>query len=117
MLAILTVTLGLAGLFGFLLGMYVFTYRLNLPDPVRWLGGVLGGLLMAVIMAGATLLMIWPPLNSLFILAGLVLFGITSAVILGRKPEPTLQCSLVGGEENAADVDTHGLDIDAGARL
>lgn len=116
MLVILTLILGLAGFFGFLLGMYLFTYRVSLPDPVRWLTAVLGGLFMAVITAGITLLIIWPPFSSLFLVIGLVFFGIITAVILSSKPTESLECPLVGGEEHDA-VDSNGLDIDARARL
>lgn len=113
MLAILTVILGLAALFGFLLGIYIFSYRVNLPQPLRWLGGVAGGLVMAVLMAGLALLIIWPPLSITFIIGGLVFVGIISVV------------ALMGGNKNAVsqnrsglndDLDTYGLDLDVSTR-
>lgn len=116
MLAILTVTLGLAAVFGFFLGMYFFTCRVNLPEPFRWLGGALGGLFMAVIMAGITLVMLWPPLSIPFLLGGLAFFGIVTAVTLGRGRTGAVEkCPLQGGEEHAG-VDTYGFDLDAGTR-
>ncbi len=113
MLTILILTLGLAGLFGFLLGIYFFTYRVSLPGLLQWMGGAVGGLFMGAIMIVVTLLMIWPPFNIFFLIVGLVFYCIMTAMILCRKPAGTLQCPVQGGVDHEG-VDSYMLDIDAG---
>ena len=125
MLAILTVLLGLAAVFGFLLGIYVFSYRVNLPQPLRWLGGIVGGLVTACVMVGLILLIIWPPLSIPFIIGGLGFVGIVSvAALMGgnkkgngqKNGEVLLGTSDVSQNRSGLNdgLDAYGLDLDVG---
>lgn len=89
MMALITLVLGLAGLFGFMLGMYLFGYRFNLTGGGRWFGAIIGGLVMGAVMIAAVTMILWPPFSLLFTFVVLALVGIGAAFILVSKKKTT----------------------------
>lgn len=89
MMALISLTLGLAGMFGFLLGVYLFGYRLNLTGGGRWIGAVIGGAAMGAFMIAAVTLILWPPFSLLFTFLILAVVGAGSAAILISRRRST----------------------------
>lgn len=90
MTILIITTVGLAGLFGFCLVGYTFLYRLNIAKPLKWVGAVIGGLALGAVLAAITLMIIWPPVNGFFTVAGLaIIVALSLAVALpgGQKEE------------------------------
>jgi len=121
MMQILTLILVLAALFGFLLGVYLVVYRMNVAPQWRLVGGVTGGLFMGSLTAGLTLLMIWPPVSMLFVVGGLGFVGLAALITLagGNKAANKQMNEAVWSEERGdgnVDLDTYGIDLDAGSR-
>jgi hypothetical protein len=122
MMAMLALILGLAAVFGFFLGVYFVLYRMNLPEPLRLVGGVAGGVVMAGITAGVALLMVWPPFSLLFVAGGLGFMGIAALVTLkgGKKAadEQGAEESRYSLNQDRSDfnvgLDSYGLDFDPG---
>ncbi|WP_366922073.1 hypothetical protein MFMK1_002504 [Metallumcola ferriviriculae] len=66
----------LAGVFGFSLVIYYFLYETKLELKWRWLGGVVGGSVSAVVCAIASFILLWPPRsNAVLLLVGFVVVG------------------------------------------
>lgn len=124
--------LGMAALFGFLLGVYFFLYRVNLGQPFRTIGAVVGGSAVALLMVGVTLVVLWPPVEVMLSLVALVFAGIITAVTLGGKPRTqnaadavtetvadnsdrsahTCSCSFTDGRNVNEGVGSYSLDFD-----
>lgn len=121
MMAVVMITLGLAAVFGFLLGQRIF-HRMNISRPLRWLGGTVAGLVLAGVMAVFALLVIWPPFSIIFLGGGLAIVGVVAALtMLGGKEgeQQETKASLFERDtlgQSRGDLndglDTFGLDFD-----
>ncbi|MHB1405917.1 MAG: hypothetical protein ACYCV0_10030 [Desulfitobacteriaceae bacterium] len=54
------INMGVFALTGFVLSMYFFFYCTRLNRLLRWLGGIVGGLITGSLMALISLLIVWP---------------------------------------------------------
>ncbi|MHB1654285.1 MAG: hypothetical protein ACYCVD_17690 [Desulfitobacteriaceae bacterium] len=54
------INMSVFGLVGFLLSMYFFFYCIRISRLLRWLGGIVGGLITGSLMALIALLIVWP---------------------------------------------------------
>lgn len=79
---IVLLNVGFAGLFGFFLSIYYFMYRLNLSNLWRWLGGIVGSLIIGSIMALLDFLMIWPPNDIYTTIIGFTLIILITALLV-----------------------------------
>lgn len=82
MLAITMIIIGLAALYGFLVVVYYFVTRKKLSTTVRWVGGIVGGAFMSVVMALLALMLIWPPVNILLVAGALGVVTVISGIVL-----------------------------------
>lgn len=112
MFTLMMVMLVLAAIYGFLLGLYLFLSRKAMSTPLRWIGGIAGGVVLSGAMAFLAFLILWPPI-SLILIAGVVgLVVLLSSVILFNKNEPALnKLADLEWEVNGNDVDEFGTDI------
>ena len=124
MMAILMMIMGLAAMFGFFLAVYFFVYRLkNLSAPLRWTGGILGGVMAGALSALAVLLLLWPPLSIVLLGVALLIAGIVATVVLAGGPEGNKQeaCQYLTGTSNNGggqddDMDPYGTYLNSGTR-
>ena len=119
MTEMLVVIIGLAAMLGFLLGIYLFVYRLNLSRPIRWLGGIVSGVIFGGLLAFASFMLIWPPFSLLLALGMLVLVVVVAALIFMDRENRARAAEVSGNEVNEHDdVDVHsfGFDFDTGTR-
>jgi len=119
MTEMLVIIMGLAAMFGFFLGVYLFVYRLNLSKPLGWLGGIVSGVIFGGLLAFASFMLLWPPFSLVLALGMLVLVGIVAAVILIDKDGRAQATEASGNgvsEHDDVDVRSFGLDFDAGTR-
>lgn len=84
MLILLLIT-GIAAIYGFMVGIYFFLYRTNFGSTLRWIGGIIGGLLFAAIISSLVLITLYPPVNWIFIAAGVLLGAAISIAVLFSK--------------------------------
>lgn len=114
MFALMMVMLGLAAIYGFLLGIYLFLSRKGLSTPMRWVGGIAGGIILSGCMTFLALLILWPPISFLLTAGVLGLVVMLSSVVLYGKTEPNLQELIeLEMEVNNDDVDESGVDLNA----
>lgn len=111
MLTLMMVMLGLAAIYGFLLGLYLFLSRKGLNTPLRWIGGLLGGIVLSGFMTFLALLILWPPISFLLIAGVLGLVVLLSSVILYSKKETTL-CELAELEREVNSDVMDGSSVD-----
>ena len=81
-MAVIFLLVALAGVIGFLLSIYLFFFRLRLASLWRWVGGIVGGLLLGGLMAVTALLIFWPPVVDFVTAGGVGLMVITIVVLL-----------------------------------
>ncbi|MFZ3102597.1 MAG: hypothetical protein WA131_10390 [Desulfitobacteriaceae bacterium] len=77
------VNLGLSFLFGIYLSFYFFFNRIVISSPLRWLGGIVGGLIIGSLMAIIDFWIIWPPASILSVIAGLGLMILIVKILIG----------------------------------
>ena len=100
--------MGIAGLLGFSLAIYFFFYRVRLTTPWRWLGGMVGGLILAVLLAMTAYMVLWPPVNAVITFAGaLIAVLVTGAALFGGE-------NIQKGVKSNEDMDDYQLDINSG---
>lgn len=123
MMAILVTIMGLAAIFGFSLTVYFFFYRVEMAQPLRWLGAIVGGPVVAALMVGATMVILWPPVNFVMAAAVLIFAGILTALALGgRKGKAGTalgdgrEAAGQSGRDGYEDVDVYSLDFNTGTR-
>lgn len=75
--------IAVAYLWGFLLSIYFFIYRLNLSNPWRWPVGIIGGLILGFLMALIEFFIIWPPVTQFSALAGSGLILLITLLAIG----------------------------------
>ena len=70
---------GMAGVIGFFLYLYLFVTRLKLSNPWRWLAGIGAGLIAGILMMLVDFLIIMPPASMFVAVIG---FAFMAAVLL-----------------------------------
>lgn len=127
MSAIIFLILGLAAVFGFLLGVYFFVFRLKLSESWQWVGGIVGGLVTGSLMVMAVMFILWPPFS--FLLTGGVLIGaaVLTGLLMFSKTKTANNSATKGvlgiggagynrnGGNLNENMDVYGLDLDVGA--
>ncbi len=78
MLMLIFLMVGISGIVGFAFATYLCFYHWKLSGLRRWLGG-LASVMAGLILAGATLIAVWPPLNIVFTFIGI---GVNIAVVV-----------------------------------
>lgn len=82
-ISIILINLSLAFLFGVYLSFHFFFCRLKLARLWRWVGGIVGSLLIGTIMAMIDFWIIWPPANPLATIVGFALVLIIFKLFTG----------------------------------
>lgn len=104
------VSMALAAVFGFFLGIYYFLYRTKIPRVLSWLLGVISGSIMGGFMAGAAFFALWPPVNIVFMFILLILALIVTFVSL-KGGNARFNEAEIWGEDNGG-LDPCSLDLD-----
>ena len=82
-MTLVLVSLGLAFLFGIFLSCYFFFYRLKIGRLLRWLGGIVGGLVVGTLMAIIDFWIIWPPVSIVSVVVGVALMLLIVKMLTG----------------------------------
>ncbi|MFZ3102205.1 MAG: hypothetical protein WA131_07450 [Desulfitobacteriaceae bacterium] len=82
-MTLILVNLGLAFIFGIYLSFHFFFYRLKIGKPWRWLGGIVGGLIVGTLMAIIDFWIIWPPASILSVVVGFALMLLIVKILIG----------------------------------
>ncbi|WP_425801052.1 hypothetical protein ACHOLT_12350 [Desulfitobacterium sp. Sab5] len=81
-LTIILISVCLAGIWGFIVPVLVFGTRLNLKTPWRWVIGAICGLLVGMLLAFVEFMIIWPPMNPIVNIIGIVILAVISGLLL-----------------------------------
>jgi len=82
-ITLILVNLGLAFIFGIYLSFHFCFYRLKIGNPWRWLGGIIGGLIVGTVMAIIDFWIIWPPVGMWTIVVGFALILVITKILTG----------------------------------
>ena len=67
---------GIAGLIGFFIYLYLFITRLKISNPWRWLAGIGAGLIGGILMMLIDFFIIMPPVNIIVTIIGFAIMAI-----------------------------------------
>lgn len=105
---LIVLTMIIAAVLGFSLSFYFFFHQVKLTSAWRWLGGVVGGAIVAVLLAMTAFMVLWPPANLVITLAGVLLAAAVITVALYGSNKNNHK------GEKTDDMDDYQLDVGTG---